>query len=233
MTREFHELLDMPGIIGEVVGAINGASIVAAVTPPVSLIAIIALGARKLMEWLVPKLILGLGDLYGEIEKLPSVVRDAAKMLIAFAKAVVPAAGGLIGSFLDERSKERVRALMRQIADVSGKVANGMKGALAVAEQVRTGTFEDVERALESNAQLPTKLTARDLGKIIGGLVELAGDQIWAKLEGVLGNLLGKLFKLLDPLLDSARATLVGPVGSIPFVAACSRACSTSAPASS
>jgi hypothetical protein len=225
VVTDLTKFIGLPKLLAELTGVITGASIIPLLTPPVIGFAAVNLGARKLFEWLLPELILGAGSV-GSLAGAPDAKGEEANgiltaILDALKKIAGVAAGGLIGALVkDEKKREQIRAILEKVGDVAGKVEKSLGGVLALSQKVAKGNFDEVERVLTGAAvkAAPEEISAGQFQKMIGALLDFAGEQIWALLNQKLRDLVGKGLSLFDKLFGLLRGAMVGGVGSIPFV---------------
>ena len=216
LTSRFLKNVGTPKLFADVLGWIAAAplypSTLAAVTP----LAAISFGFRALMKFVMPKLILGIGGAFDAAKH-----SKAGKLFGTIAKGLLKAVGiggGVLMAFIkNPATKEKVKMVFLKIANVAGKIQQGVQGALKVAEAVRSGNFESIEKAVSSTATIPDKLGPDDMKRMIEGLMDLAKDQIWLLVSKPLRSLMQKAMSALDRLIDIPRNALVAAVGTIPF----------------
>jgi hypothetical protein len=225
VVTETTQFVGLPKLLAQLTGVITGASIIPILTPPVAGFAAVNLGARKLFEWLLPEIVLGTGAI-GALAAGPNAQTEEANGLLkvildSLKKIAGVAAGGIIGALVkDGKKREQIKAILEKVGDVAGKVEKSLGGVLSLARSVAKGNFDEVERALSGAARVaaPEKITPVQFQKMIGALLDFAGDEIWAHLNPKLRDLVGKGLSLFDKLFGLLRGAVVGGVGSIPFV---------------
>jgi hypothetical protein len=225
VVTETTQFVGLPKLLAQLTGVITGASIIPILTPPVAGFAAVNLGARKLFEWLLPEIVLGTGAI-GALAGAPNAQTQEANRLFqgildSLKKIAGVAAGGIIGALVkDPKKREQIKAILEKVGDVAGKIEKSLGGVLSLARSVAKGNFDEVERALSgaARASAPEKITPAQFQKMIGALLDFAGDEIWALLNPKLRDLVGKGLSLFDKLFGLLRGAVVGGVGSIPFV---------------
>jgi hypothetical protein len=172
---------------------------------------------KKLMAFLIPKLLLGVGkaaDYAGQ--HLPPDFPAFANGLIRIAGSV---AGGVIDLLVTRaETRERLKAVLLKVADVAGKVQGALQAGLKIAEAARDGSFEGLEAALKSPRSLPERLGKEDLTRMAGAFIDFARDELWALASEPLRNLLSNALTVLDGVVEVPRKALVTALGTIPAV---------------
>jgi len=223
ITQSFTNLIGLPEFLGWGLGAINGLTVTATLSPAVVGLAAVNLGARKLFEWLLPELILGVGALANSATggKAPTPPSGLLGTILNTLRQIAgPVAGGLIGVLVkDPKKKERIKAVLEKIANVADKVEQGISKVLSLSKTIATGKFEEVEKALAdaNKKSVPAEFTPAQMMAMIDGLLDFTGDEVWGLLNPKLRDVLGKGMSLLDRVFDIPRNALVAGVGSIPF----------------
>jgi phage-related protein len=208
----------LPSPFKDVNGWILGGSIGLSLAPAVAGIAAAHFGVRKLMEFAVPKLILGAGAAFKFVnDKLPE---GFDKFVSGLLKVAGAGAGAILPNLIkNPRTKARLKAAFLQAANIAGKIEKALDSGLKVAEAMRRGSFESMELALAQGQTLTAgQLTREDIGNLIDGLGDFLKDQIVVAIEDPIRKLLSKALSMLNRLLDIPRTALVSGVGTIPFV---------------
>ena len=216
MTARLLRTFGVPDLLAEAVGWMTAGPLWPALISGITPLAAITFGIRTAMKFLLPKIIMGVGDLHGKAKN--SKVSQVMNSVIKFLMDALGAGGGLLLQFIkNPETKGKIMEVFRKIADVSGKINKGIEGALKVAEAVRTGNFTTIEKALAARSELPSKLGKEDMKKMLNGLLTFARDQLWLLFYKLLRKLTQKLEMFMDRAFDVPRNALIGAVGTIPF----------------
>jgi len=209
----------VPKLLAKILGAIIGAAITGLLTPPVTLLAAINLGARKLFEWLLPEIILGVGALGGD-GKGDALLDGLLNELKKIAGMGGDAAGGIIGMLVkDEKKKKKIQAILEKVSNVAGKIEQGLGSVLDLSQKLAKGNFDELEQSLAGadTKRVPENFTADQFKQMIDGLLDFVGEEVWGLINPKLRDLLGKGLSALDKVLGIPRGAMVAGVGSIPF----------------
>lgn len=220
IVRELNSFIGIPDIIGTAVGAITQGVTTAAVIPATTGLALLHFGIRKAMEFLIPEIIFGIGTVANAGADAASHMPAWASGFISTLRSVLQQFGGAVLDVFvkDGPGKERVKAALLKVADISGRIHTGLEKALGVGASLVRGNFTTIEAALQTPPAFPEKLGPADVQKLIHGLVPVVQEQVWNLLNTPLRSIIGKGLSVLNRLLDIPRNALVGAVGTIPFV---------------
>jgi hypothetical protein len=220
LTRLADEVLSpiMPFPLDKIVSGTLGAVGTGILTPILAGMAAVNFGVKKLLAWVIPKLVLGAGEAFNYVnDKLPEGFKDFAEQLSKVMKIGGPGLVAGIFAFTKPEQRERLKAVFLRIANVAGRIQKGVEGAMKAAQASREASFEEAEQALNAAKPGPSKLERDDLLKMIDGLGEFAREQILLALNDPLRRLVTFTLSGLNRLLDVPRNALVAAIGTIPL----------------
>jgi hypothetical protein len=230
--------LGIPRALSELLNPMVGAILGEALRLPTLGIAALNFGVRKLMELLIPELVLGTGELANAALRVDASVRPLLQGLVSALQETLRAfglggdassgAGGIIGTLVrDEAARNRLRGVFEKAANIAGRVRQLALMALRVGASAGGGgasgakdRLATLERAMNEAASAPraSTMTQAEQREALRALLDFAREEIWKALRPPLEKAWGLAWTAINRLLDVPRNALVGAIGTVPYV---------------
>jgi hypothetical protein len=225
IDRWMDTLKIVPFPLNFILGKVTSGSMTGLVVGGFAPLAFLHHATMRFINWLLPKLIIGMGDINEFLKKnLPSGFQGVVNEIL---KVAGIGAGGIIDIFTrDPKKKERIREIFAKVASVAGKIeelANRINEVTAKALSGKEGpvSLTEVDKMLQGATGGPApsagKLGPAQVTAIVKALMEFTKDELFNLIRAPLGKLVGKLLTMLHKLLDIPKNAIGAAIGSIPF----------------
>jgi hypothetical protein len=206
-----------PKLVAEITNKIVAGAMALSMTPPTVILAGTLLGMKELAKVVIPALLEGVEKVKGAIDRMPKEAKFIIQGVWEFVKGVFPAAAQVLGFADAPKLKERMRAIIERVLDVSGKIRKGAEKALDLLKRAKSGQASAAQVKEETKKLIPTEISKEEQARIVDEIGAFVGDQIMDFLEEPLRKLVSMAIGKVVQLLDVPRSALISAIGSIPY----------------
>jgi hypothetical protein len=183
----------------------------------------------NLIDVVLPKMILGIGNLEEWLQKnLPPALQSFKGLVGEIMKMVGAAGGGLIDILVrDKEKKAKIQSILKKVSQVSGKISEVIGKVTDIADKIAEGSLQKAQEMLSGAAATATTAAAKPpkiewtketVAKVLPELSKFTKEEIFNLVKDPVHKLVAKLLGLLHKLLEIPKNAIGSAIGAIPFV---------------